>query len=218
MKLDWTFTNAPKEHKILSQYFAPFGVGSDAMSSENQVTELLLAWNNGDEMAFQKLVPLVYDELRRRARQYMLSQPAGHTLQPTALVHEAFLKLVGQKTSWNSRTHFMAVAAIAMRRVLIDHARHKNSRGRGELISVPQDEAALACVNSIDDMVELELALGRLEQNAPHEARVFELRYFGGLTIEEVSEVMKIGVATVSRYWEFAKTWLIRELRKGERH
>jgi len=189
-------------------------------SARSEVTQLLVAWGNGDEAALDRLMPLVYEELRRRARHYMSGQPAGHTLQPTALIHEAFLKLVGSpERHWQNRTHFLAVAAQAMRQVLVDYARAVHcAKRRGGLDRIDLDDAAIVSPERAGEFVALDDALSTLAQMDARKARVIELRYFGGLNVEEVAELLDTSPATVMRDWQFAKSWLRRELTRRERH
>ena len=182
--------------------------------SPNQITQLLAAWSSGDETAVDQLMPLVYGELKRIARRYMAGQPAGHTLQTTALIHEAYLKLVGhEEKRWQNRAHFFGVAAQAMRHILVDYARarHANKRG-GELQAVSLNEATAAAGTQAAEIVALDDALRLLAEVAPRQSRVVELRYFGGLSVEEAAEVLKVSPETVTRDWRMAKAWLLREL------
>ena len=184
--------------------------------SADQVSELLVALSNGDQGALDKLMPLVYDELRRIAGRYMSHQPPGHTLQTTALIHEAFLKLVGQpEKRWQNRAHFLGVAAQAMRHILVDYARSRNRAKRGggvQLVSL--DETAVISDESSFELVALDDALRRLADVDPRKSRVVEMRYFGGLSVDETSEVLKVSPDTVMRDWRLARTWLRRELSK----
>jgi len=182
--------------------------------SSNQITQLLAAWSSGDETAMDQLMPLVYGELRRIARRYMAGQRAGHTLQTTALIHEAYLKLVGQgERRWQNRAHFFGVAAQAMRHILVDYARarHADKRG-GEAQAVSLDEATANAGTQAAEIVALDDALRRLAEVAPRQSRVVELRYFGGLNVEEAAEVLKVSPETVTRDWRMAKAWLLRDL------
>ena len=182
--------------------------------SSNQITQLLAAWSSGDETAMDQLMPLVYGELRRIARRYMAGQRAGHTLQTTALIHEAYLKLVGQgERRWQNRAHFFGVAAQAMRHILVDYARarHADKRG-GEAQAVSLDEATASTGTQAAEIVALDDALRRLAEVAPRQSRVVELRYFGGLNVEEAAEVLKVSPETVTRDWRMAKAWLLRDL------
>ena len=187
------------------------------MSSAPRVTELLLAWGGGDQSAFDNLLPLIYDELRRLAAHYLRRERQGHTLQPTALVHEAYLRLVDQtQTRWENRAHFFGAAAQAMRRILVDHARqHKAAKRGGAEQRVTLDEGLAFAPERGLDLLALEDALIKLEQVDPQRSRLVELRFFGGLSTEEVAEVMGVSAATVSRQWRAAKAWLHRELGKG---
>ncbi len=178
------------------------------------VTKLLADWSDGDGDALERLMPLVYEELHKMAKRYMNSQPSGHTLQTTALIHEAYLKLADNKEKhFANRTHFFAVAANAMRHILVDHARSRqtNKRGGGAQI-VSLEEAAIVSNERIEEVIALDEALKKLEKEDERKSRVVELRYFGGLSVEETAEVLKISPETVMRDWRFAKTWLLREL------
>lgn len=180
----------------------------------NDVTNLLVAWSNGKQEALDELLPLVYAELRKMAKRYMDSQPSGHTLQTTALIHEAYLKLADQKNkNWQNRAHFFAVAARAMRQILVDHARtrHRGKRG-GKTQVFSLDQVAEISTERAAQFVALDEALIELEKLEERKSRVVELRYFAGLTIEETAEVLKVSPETVQRDWRFAKTWLMREL------
>jgi RNA polymerase sigma-70 factor, ECF subfamily len=186
--------------------------------SQDQVTQLLDAWSNGDQTALDKLMPLVYEELRRKARYFMRAQAPGHTLQTTALIHEAFLKLVQHpEKHWQNRAHFLAVASQAMRHILVDHARSRQCDKRGGAMQmVSLDEGAVVSVEAADELVALDDALNRLEALDPRKSRVVEMRYFGGLKVEEIAEVLKVSADTVIRDWRLAKTWLRRELSRAE--
>jgi RNA polymerase sigma-70 factor, ECF subfamily len=181
-----------------------------------EVTQLLIAWSNGEEEALEKLVPLVYDELRRIARRYMKREPAGHTLQTTALVNEAYLRLIEQKgMKWQNRAHFFAISAQLMRRILVSmaRARHANKRG-GEGRQVSLDEALVISEERAAELVALDEAMNKLAALDPRRSRVVELRYFGGLSVEETAEVLKISPETVMRDWKRAKAWLYTELNR----
>jgi len=186
-------------------------------SSPQQISQLLVAWSNGDKAAVDQLMPLVYGELRRMAKRCMAGQPQGHTLQTTALIHEAYLKLVGQEGKrWQNRAHFFGVAAQAMRHILVDYARNRHAAKRGgEARIVSLDEAALVTKDQASDMVALDDALNRLAELAPRQSRVVELRFFGGMSVEETAEVLKVSPETVTRDWRMAKAWLMRELQQG---
>jgi RNA polymerase sigma factor (TIGR02999 family) len=183
--------------------------------STHSVTDLLQAWASGDQAALDELLPLVYEELRRQARRYMRAQPAGHTLQTTALVHEAYLRLVGQSSvEWQGRAHFFGVAAKAMRSVLVDHARARGAAKRGGSVrAITLDDAGgVAGPQASVDVLALDEALGRLTELDPRKSRLVELRYFGGLGIEEAAAVLGVSPATVKRDWTTARAWLRREL------
>ena len=171
----------------------------------------------GDQEALKKLMPLVYGDLRRRAMTQMRRERVGHTLQPTALVHEAYLKLVDQKgVQWQNRAHFYAVAARAMRQVLVDHARARAARKRGGLETrVTLDEAIVSTSAPTLDVLALDIALDRLATLDERQARLVELRVFSGLTIDESAEVLGCSHATVSRDWKHAQAWLRREMTGG---
>jgi RNA polymerase sigma factor (TIGR02999 family) len=180
-----------------------------------EVTQLLRQWSAGDASALDRLLPLVYDELRRRAGAYLRQERPGHTLQPTALVHEAYLKLVGGSSiDWKDRAHFFGVAARAMRQVLVDHARARQTAKRGEgQVRVELDAAgAVATPARSLDLLDLDRALSRLAALDERQSRLVELRLFAGLTIEESAEVLKVSHATVSREWKHAEAWLQREM------
>jgi RNA polymerase sigma factor (TIGR02999 family) len=188
----------------------------DRMGISLQVTGLLLAWNDGDDTAFEKLVPIVYDELRRMAARYMAGERPGHLLQASALVNEAYLRLIDtQRVRWQNRAHFLAVSAQLMRRILVDFARrsHFQKRGGGA-VNVSLDEQYFYSKDRPKDLMALDDALTALATSHPRIAQVVELRYFGGLTQEETAEVLKISPETVLRDWRFAKVWLLRELKK----
>ena len=186
-------------------------------SSSHHVTQLLRAWGDGDPAAFEQLVPLVYDELHRLARRYMAHERPGHTLQTTALVNEAYLRLVdSEQASWHNRTQFFAICAQVMRRILVDWARSRQALKRGGEDRPLELEEALAVGDEPgQDLVALDDALKELAALDPRKSRVVELRFFGGLSVEESAEVLKVSVDTVMRDWKFAKTWLRRELSRG---
>lgn len=181
---------------------------------ENGITQLLVAWHNGDQKALDQLMPLVYGELRRMAHGYMNRQRSEHTLQTTALIHEAYLKLVGQSDKqFSNRAHFFGVAAQAMRHILVDYARARNSQKRGDQgPAISFDDAAYVTIDRAAELVALDEALSALARVDRRKSRVVELRYFGGLSQEETAEVLKISVETVKRDWRLAKLWLLREL------
>jgi RNA polymerase sigma factor (TIGR02999 family) len=181
-----------------------------------EVTQLLIAWSNGDQESLDRLVPMVYDELRRIARRYMEREPVGHMLQTTALVNEAYLRLIEQKeVKWQNRAHFFAISAQLMRRILVSmaRARHADKRG-GEARQVSLDEAMVVSEERAAELVALDEALNELAALDPRRSRVVELRYFGGLSVEETAEVLKISPDTVMREWKRAKAWLYAELNR----
>ena len=182
------------------------------------VTALLLAWGNGDQGALDRLVPRVHDELRRIAQRAMARERDSHTLQPTALVNEVYLRLVDMKqVHWNDRAHFFALSARLMRRILVDLARSRGYQKRGGgAVMVCLDDTEPAVPVRPDEFVALDEALERLAQIDPRRGRVVELRFFGGLSVDETAEVLKISRHTVMRDWVLARTWLFRELRRGD--
>lgn len=182
--------------------------------STHEVTRWLVDWSNGDQGALDKLMPLVYAELRQIAKRYMARQNPGHTLQTTALINEVFLKLVVQEEkSWQNRSHFFGVAAQAMRHILVDYARSKHYAKRGGGIrQVSLDEALTVSDERAAELVALDEALGELAKVDPRKCKVVELRYFGGLTVEETAEVLNVSAITIMRDWSMAKAWLHREL------
>ena len=188
-----------------------------AQPSPHEVTQLLLDWSNGDQLALDKLMPLVHTELRRLAHHYMGRENQGHTLQTTALVNEAYLRLVGQKEShWENRAQFFGLAAQLMRHVLVDHARsHAYAKRGGGAQRVPLEEAAVLSPERGAELVALDEALKKLERDYPRQCRIVELRYFGGLTVEGTAEVMKVSPETVMRDWKVAKARLRREMSHG---
>jgi RNA polymerase sigma factor (TIGR02999 family) len=182
--------------------------------SSQSVSLLLQRWSDGDSGALDQLMPLVYGELRRMARRYMGQQPSGHTLQTTALIHEAYLRLVGQEEKrWENRAHFFGFAAQAMRHILVDYARARNRDkrgGGGQQVSL--DEALTICPERGADLVALDDALIALAKLYERQSKVVELRFFGGLTEEEIGEVLKVSPRTVRSDWSLARSWLLREL------
>ena len=188
------------------------------LSSQQEVTVLLADWRGGDEGALAKLIPLVQPELHRLAHHYMSRERAGHTLQTTALLDEAYLLLVDHtKRNWQNRTHFVAAAAQLMRRIMVDHARERHAlkRGGGPL-KVTLDEAAAVTETRSEELLALDDALERLAAQDPRKSQIVELRYFGGLTVEETAEFLKLSQRTVEREWNMAKAWLYRALSGGE--
>ena len=187
------------------------------MASSHDVTRLLKEWANGTQSALEALTPLVYAELRRLAEGYMRSEAPGHTLQPTALVHEAFLRLVGHAPDCENRSQFYGVAAHLMRQILIDHARTRQAVKRGgRFVHLSLEEDLVVSHDQDADLLALDEALERLAAIDPRKARVVELRFFGGLSVEESAEVLNVSGVTVRRDWQFAKIWLLREL-SGEK-
>jgi RNA polymerase sigma factor (TIGR02999 family) len=182
--------------------------------SPHRVTQLLAQWSHGDNAALAELAPLVYDELRRLAHHFMEGQRPNHTLQTTALVNEAYLRLADQTNPrWQNRAHFFAVAARAMRQILVSYARSQRSEKRGGgAFKVELDEAALVSPEQSKEIVDLHEALEQLSTLDSRKAQVVELKYFGGLNYDEIGEVLKISRVTVRRDWEFAKLWLYTEL------
>jgi RNA polymerase sigma factor (TIGR02999 family) len=187
-------------------------------SRTQEVTGLLLSWRQGDAAALDRLVPLVYDELRRVARGHLRREPAGHSLQATALVHEVYLRLVDvDRMTLESRTHFLAVAARLMRQILVDHARRKRADKRGGGVTMMSlDEVSPAAPTSSVDVLALDQALDALSSRDVQQCRVVELRFFGGLNIDEAAEALGVSTATVEREWAMAKAWLYQRLSSGE--
>ena len=191
-----------------------------AATSSHEVTQLLLAWSHGDQAALDQLIPLVYEELRRLAKRQMGRERPGHTLQTTALVNEAYLRLIdSSQVHWQSRAHFFAISAQLMRRILVDfaRARHNLKRG-GQTPRVSLTEALEVAPEREADLVALDDALQTLAALDPRQSRVVELRFFGGLSVEEAAEVLKVSPETVKRDWRLAKVWLLRELGRTESH
>lgn len=186
----------------------------DPSHSPHEITQLLAEWSNGNQTALDKLYPLVYDELHRMARRYMNRERKGHTLQTTALINEAYVRLVDQKhVHWENRAHFFAISAKIMRRILIDHARlHAYAKRGGGVQKVSLDETALIAGERASDLLLLDEALNRLAEVDPRRSQVVELRYFGGLNNDEIAGVLKISENTVTRDWNMARAWLYQEL------
>jgi RNA polymerase sigma-70 factor, ECF subfamily len=182
--------------------------------TSEQITRLLLDWGKGNKAALDKLMPVVYDELRRLARHYMCGQRPGHTLQTTALVNEAYLKLIdSSRVQWQNRAHFFAISAQLMRRILVDFARSKNSLKRGgEFQQVDLNESLAIPIEQETDLVALDEALKKLADMNARQSQIVELRYFGGLSEEEIAETLGISSRTVRRDWSLARAWLYREL------
>jgi len=191
-----------------------------ATRSSQGITQLLERWSQGDEEALDQLMPLVYDELHRLAGAYLRSERREHTLQPTALVNEAYLKLIQQRNiQWQNRAQFFGVAAQLMRRILVDHARatYADKRG-GDRINVSLKNIGAFGTQPTTDVLALHDVLNRLAEIDANQSRIVELRFFGGLTIDEAAEVMQVSHSTVEREWKIAKAWLKRELTRSEKH
>jgi len=181
--------------------------------NSNEISTLLRAWSDGDQSALQGLTAIVYEELRRLAHYYMQRERPGHTLQTTALVNEAYIRLVDYKRmQWQDRAHFFAVAAQVMRRILVDHARSHNIKRGAGVPHVALDDVAVVSSDRTGDLVALDDAMNALARLDPRKVQIIEMRFFGGLTVEETAEVLKVSPATVKRDWSIAKFWLYREL------
>jgi len=203
--------------KVLA-YFSDANGGPQHMQPRaDQITQLLQSWSQGDQGAIEKLVPLVYDELHRLARRYMSDERPDHTLQTTALVNEAYLRLVDSAhANWDSRTHFFGVCAQVMRRILVDWARSRRALKRGgDVSALDLHEALAAAKQPGTDLVAIDDALTALAAVDPRKSQVVELRFFGGLSVKETAEVLKVSPETVQRDWKLAKSWLQRELSRG---
>jgi RNA polymerase sigma factor (TIGR02999 family) len=188
------------------------------MTSDADITALLVDWNNGDKSAIERLLPLVERELHRLAHSYMRRENPDHTLQTTALINETYLRLIDQrKVQWQNRAHFFGIAAQIMRRILLNYARDQNRMKRGgKTIHVSLSEAMVMPAEKDRELIALNDALTRLEAIDERKSKVVELRYFGGLTVPEVAEVLKVSEITVMRDWAFAKAWLSREMQNGQ--
>jgi len=185
-------------------------------NNSHQISLLLINWSKGDDYALEQLMPLVYDELRRMARNYMRRQPSGHTFQTTDLIHEAYVKIAGgEQRNWQSRSHFFGVAAKAMRHILVDYARSKHNQKRGgwqERVTLAENMRTTN--QSSDDIMALDEALNRLSVLDDRKVRVVEMKFFAGLNVAEIADVLKVSPETVKRDWGFAQTWLLRELQQ----
>ena len=182
----------------------------------DDISGLLRAWSDGDQSALERLTPIVYDELHRLARNYMRRERPGHSLQTAALVNEAYMRLVDyERMQWQNRAHFFAVSAQLMRRILVDHARRHNLKRGGGVPHVSLDEAAVVGGEQEMDMVGLDDAMNALARIDPRKVQVVEMRFFGGLSVEETAEVLKVSTITVKRDWRAARAWLYRELNSG---
>jgi RNA polymerase sigma factor (TIGR02999 family) len=183
-----------------------------------EVSELLRAWSDGDRAALDSLTPIVYGELHRLAGRYMKGERLGHSLQTTALVNEAYMRLVDYKSmKWQNRAHFFAVSAQLMRRILVDHARRHNLKRGGDMLHVSLDETGMVGSGKDADLVALDDAMTALAQLDPRKVQVVEMRFFGGLSVEETADVLKVSAVTVMRDWSTAKAWLYRELTRRSR-
>jgi RNA polymerase sigma factor (TIGR02999 family) len=190
------------------------------MSGPGEITRLLAEWSGGDQAALDRLVPFVYDELHRLASHYLRRERPDHLLQTTALVHEAYLRLANrEQVSAETRTQFFAVAAQVMRRVLVDYARGRNRSKRGEGVTpLPLEDVAVLSDDRVEEIIAIDSALASLTHLDPRKGRVFELRYFGGMSVEEVAETLSVSPVTVARDWRMAKAWLRREIDPGSQH
>jgi RNA polymerase sigma factor (TIGR02999 family) len=189
-------------------------VGDRPGGASHQITRLLVDWRKGDQAAFEQLIPLVHDELRRVAHRHMAHERAGHTLQATALVNEAYIRLIDvRQVNWQDRAHFFAMSSRLMRRILVDFARSKGYQKRGGgAQKVSLDEALIVSEEARHDLVAIDDALNALAVVDSRKAQVVEMRFFGGLSVEETAEALKVSVDTVMRDWKLAKAWLLREL------
>src|ERR1051326_7511743 len=189
-----------------------------AMESQNEVTQLLRAWGAGDQDAFEKLTGLVYKELHRLARSYMIRERADHTLQATALINEAYIRLMDAKNvHWKDRAHFFAVSAKLMRRILVDFARSRRSQKRGaDVRPVSLDESAIVSPQKSPDILAVDEALKKLAAVDPRKSSIVELRFFGGLTVEETAEVLQLAPSTIYHDYDLAKLWLLREIERPD--
>jgi RNA polymerase sigma factor (TIGR02999 family) len=185
-------------------------------AAAGDISGILRAWSDGDQSALDRLTPIVYDELHRLARRYMRHERPGHSLQTSALVNEAYLRLVDyERMEWQNRAHFFAVSAQLMRRILVDHARRHNLKRGGGVEHVALEEAAVVGGGQGPDLVALDDAMNVLAQIDPRKVQVVEMRFFGGLSVEETAEVLRVSTITVKRDWSAARAWLYRELAGG---
>jgi len=186
----------------------------DLMLAPQEFTQLLVNWRNGDKSALDEMTPVLYEELRRVARRLLSAERPDHTLQPTALVHEAYLRLIDQRSvDWRNRAHFLGVAATMMRRILINHAKaHQAAKRGGYAAAISLEDALGVFTNPQVDLLDLDCSLDRLTTLDPQQGKVVELRYFGGLSIEETAEVLGISPATVKREWGTARLWLLQQM------
>lgn len=184
--------------------------------NKNEISGLLRAWSDGDQSALDRLTAVVYEELRHLAHHYMQRERPGHTLQTTALVNEAYMRLVDyRRMKWHDRAHFFAVSAQVMRRILVDHARSHNVKRGGGVQHVALDDVAVVSSDRTGDLAALDDAMNALARLDPRKMQIIEMRFFGGLSVEETAEVLKVSPATVRRDWSIAKFWLYRELGGG---
>jgi RNA polymerase sigma factor (TIGR02999 family) len=191
--------------------------GTTQFSAMDDISTLLRAWSGGNGSALEILTPIVYDELHRLARHYMRGERPGHSLQSTELVNEAYMRLVDYKRmQWQDRAHFFAVSAQLMRRILVEHARRHNPKRGGEVQHVSLEAVVSVDASRTTDLVALDDAMNALAQMDPRKARVVEMRFFGGLSVEEIAEVLKVAPVTVMRDWSTARAWLYRELSGGK--
>ena len=189
---------------------------TDGSLAPQNLTQLLVKWRNGDKSALDEMTPVLYEELRRLARHFLARERSDHTLQPTALVHEAYLRLIDQHAvDWRNRAHFLAMAATMMRRILINHAHAHNAAKRGGAVEVVPLDEAFGLADPRIDLLHLNTSLEKLSGMDAQQGRVVELRYFGGLTVEETAEVMGISTATVKREWSTARLWLMQQMDTG---
>lgn len=197
-------------------FFYKFGIPNDKIRMPHEVTELLLRFSQGDPAAINDIYPLIYSELKKIANNYLRKERAGHTLQPTALVHEAYLKLIDvTRIDWQNRAHFLAMASTMMRQILVDHARlHRaNKRGSGRENESLEDQLNIVADKKQMDLIRLDEALNEFEKFDPVKSRLVELRYFGGLSVEETAGVLGVSGITVKRHWQIAKAWLAAEIK-----
>jgi RNA polymerase sigma factor (TIGR02999 family) len=199
---------------LIDQTYHGRGIAGMTGQPSSSITGLLKAWGGGDHAAFEKLVPLVDAELRRLARRYIRGERTGHTLQPTALINEVYLRLIDWGSiSWQDRAHFFGLSARLMRRVLVDHARRQRRGKRGgDALTIAFDEAAVVPQERTADLVAIDDALNALAMHDVRKSRIVELRFFGGLSVEETAEVLKISPRTVKREWSLARAWLYCQL------
>ena len=187
------------------------------MLAPQEFTQLLVNWRNGDKSALDEMTPVLYEELRRIARRLLSAERPDHTLQPTALVHEAYMRLIVQRSvDWRNRAHFLGIAATMMRRILINHAKaHQAAKREGFAAAISLQDALGVFTNPQVDLLDLDHSLDRLTELDPQQGKVVELRYFGGLSIEETAEVLGISLSTTKNHWLFARTWIFHEIKNS---